>query len=152
MDVLVIRKSLGMTQAEFAQAIGVDKSVVYKYEHGLLSPSKRRQKIIEQLISPEDKDDTSYEDSNSTEIRMNGYIRRLLVSGANGLCELCGNEAPFMDKEGRPYLKPYMVNKSENDVVRCYVVLCPNCFDKIKVLSFSDDIELLKKKASDHNY
>ena len=69
MDVLKIRKSLRMTQAEFADAIGVDKSVVYKYEHGLLNPSKKRREKIDYIVSLGGKDtavvETEYFDNDA---------------------------------------------------------------------------------------
>ena len=87
MDVLKIRKSLRMTQAEFADAIGVDKSVVYKYEHGLLNPSKKRREKIDYIVSLGGKDtavvETEYFDNEAGKGRIvDGFIRRLMITGS----------------------------------------------------------------------
>lgn len=158
MNIREIRKSLGMTQAEFAAAIGVDKSVVYKYEHGLLYPSRKRQEKIDYLVSLGGKATVVVEAENFESEAGKGrivdaYIRRLLIMGSSGCCELCGAKAPFLDKDERPYLCVYIVDKdSEEDITRRSVVLCPNCHAKVNVLADEEEINTLKKKAAEHNY
>ncbi|MCR5095920.1 MAG: helix-turn-helix domain-containing protein [Erysipelotrichaceae bacterium] len=158
MDVLKIRKSLGMTQAEFAEAIGVDKSVVYKYEHGILNPPKKRRERIDFIASLGGKDSSliemEYSDEEAVKDRVtDGIIRRLMIIGANGCCELCGSKAPFLDKNKRPYLCLYITdNDKKKDVTRRCVALCPNCLARINVLADENEINTLKNKADQHNY
>ena len=113
MDILKIRKSLGMTQKEFGDAIGVDKSVVYKYEHGLAKPPRKRMERIDLLVSIKGgpdllveckSKDTSYKD------RLLSYAKLLILMGCDGCCEKCGEDAPFRDKDNRPYLLFYKVD------------------------------------------
>lgn len=158
MDVLKIRKSLGMTQAEFAEAIGVDKSVVYKYEHGKLNPPKKRRERIDFIVSLGGKDSSvvemEYADTNAGTGRVvDGFIRRLIITGAGGCCELCGAKAPFLDKDQRPYLCLYITdNDKDKDITHRCVALCPNCHAKINVRADEEDISKLKDIASGHNY
>ena len=49
---------------------------------------------------------------------------------ANGVCERCKNDAPFLRKDGRPYLevhhKTHLANGGEDSVENA-TALCPNC-------------------------
>lgn|GEM_PF-6263551 len=154
MDVLKIRKSLGMTQAEFASAIGVDKSVVYRYEHGLISPSKEKRDRIDYIVSVGGKDLLLETRSEAVKSDVSDkYIRRLMIMGSDGCCELCGQNAPFTDKENRPFLYLYVTDNNEDvDITHRCVTLCPNCYAKVNVLKNAEDIESLKKKAEQHRY
>lgn len=160
MNILTIRKMLGMTQKEFADAIGVDKSVVFKYEHGLTKPSKKRIERINHLLSCAGFG-TCVEELVFGEAQpdhliayQSDIVRRLIIKGADGCCELCGEKAPFLDKDGRPYLCLHTIDRynREINVVNNSVVLCPNCNAKISVLGDEKDITLLKEKALKHNY
>ena len=49
---------------------------------------------------------------------------------ANGICQRCKNKAPFITKDGRPYLEVHhKKHLSENgpDVPENVIALCPNC-------------------------
>ena len=67
-----------------------------------------------------------------------------------GICELCGEKAPFCDADGTPYLKKYLIRRpslvglDEPDNV---AFLCPNCYDKMKVLNRPEDIEAIRKNV-----
>jgi hypothetical protein len=53
-----------------------------------------------------------------------------VLDRANGICELCGKEAPFINSLGQPFLEVHhIIPLSENgpDVVDNAVGLCPNC-------------------------
>ena len=67
---------------------------------------------------------------------------------ANGICDLCGNSAPFFDKDGVPYLESHHVitlAAGGPDVIYNTVALCPNCHRKIHMLDSVEDFEFLKK-------
>lgn len=156
MDILKIRKSLGMTQKEFGDAIGVDKSVVYKYEHGLAKPPKKRMERIDYLVSTKcgtaslvefEPKDTSYKD------RLLTYAKLLILMKCDGCCEMCGEDAPFRDKDDRPYLLFYKVDDDNDlDPIHHYVALCPNCHAEMMVLDNSQQKEKLKRIAQQHNF
>lgn len=49
---------------------------------------------------------------------------------ANGVCELCGDDAPFLDKDGFPFLEVHHVRFLAHggpDVIQNASALCPNC-------------------------
>lgn len=158
MDIREIRKSLGMTQQEFADAIGVDKTVVYKYERGLTKPSKKRIEQIDHLLKLNGDEDTVIEitrhDNNSQSRVVDNYIRRLIILGANGHCELCGKSAPFLDKDNRPFLCMHIVdNKNlKVDITQRCVALCPECNARVGALGSEEEIKILKDKAKQHYY
>jgi hypothetical protein len=74
------------------------------------------------------------------------HVQKYVVVGAKGRCELCDSEAPFVDREGHPYLevhhmKPLAVGGS--DQVSNAVALCPNCH---RAIHFAADATKLSKK------
>lgn len=61
---------------------------------------------------------------------------------AKGICDLCGVNAPFLDKEGVPYLETHHVITLASggpDVIYNTVALCPNCHRKIHMIDSVDD-------------
>ena len=69
---------------------------------------------------------------------------------ANGICQLCGNRAPFQDKQGHPYLEVHHViwlSRGGADKLSNAVALCPNCHSKMHIVDDEQDIALLLEKA-----
>lgn len=67
---------------------------------------------------------------------------------ANGVCELCGNPAPFMDRKGQPYLEAHHVvwlSRGGKDSTENTVALCPNCHTRMHVLDDSQDVTKLMR-------
>lgn len=67
---------------------------------------------------------------------------------ANGICQLCKQPAPFIDKKGNPYLELHHVvwlSRGGEDSTTNTVALCPNCHTKMHVLDRKEDVEKLKK-------
>ena len=83
------------------------------------------------------------------------YIRDAFVAEyakrrANGICQLCGQKAPFSNKEGKPYLECHhiqWISEGGSDTVENTVALCPNCHRKMHVLNLSSDREKLLNQA-----
>ena len=78
----------------------------------------------------------------------NQYIAEYTKERANGICDLCGEEAPFKDKTGRPYLESHhVITLAEDgpDAIFNTVAICPNCHRKIHVLNKKEDMEKLSK-------
>ena len=78
----------------------------------------------------------------------NQYISEFTKERANGVCDLCGKEAPFKDKNGKPYLESHhVVTLAENgpDAIYNTVAICPNCHRKIHVLNKKEDMDKLAK-------
>ena len=69
---------------------------------------------------------------------------------ANGYCDLCGKEAPFFDKNGKPYLEAHHIewlSKGGSDTADNIVALCPNCHRKMHSLSLDEDVKKLKSRV-----
>ena len=78
----------------------------------------------------------------------NQYIAEFTKARAKGICDLCGEEAPFKDKSGRPYLESHhVITLAEDgpDAIYNTVAICPNCHRKIHVLNNKEDMRKLTK-------
>jgi 5-methylcytosine-specific restriction protein A len=74
------------------------------------------------------------------------HVKRL----AKGICDLCGEEAPFIDKKKRPYLECHHIQhlaKGGDDAISNAVALCPNCHRKMHTLNRKGDIETLQVRV-----
>ncbi len=118
----------------------------------------------EEEFSEQDKDNlykTAREKSNSAEENQDGqivttkvYKRDASVSAyvkmrADGKCDMCGMEAPFFDKKGKPYLEEHHVIRLADggeDSIDNAVALCPNCHRKIHVVGTDTMIDALMKR------
>lgn len=81
----------------------------------------------------------------------NKYVARYAKERADGICQLCEQEAPFNDKEGKPYLECHHIkwlSEGGDDSLENTVALCPNCHRKMHVVNDSADREFLRKKAA----
>lgn len=77
----------------------------------------------------------------------NSYIAAYVVRRANGLCQLCGNLAPFIKPNGTPFLEVHHIQWLSDgglDVSDNTVALCPNCHRKMHVLNLKEDKDFLK--------
>ena len=83
------------------------------------------------------------------QIVRNPYIAEYAKQRANGVCQLCGKLAPFLDKDGKPYLESHhiiwLANGGE-DSVKNTIALCPNCHKKMHVVADEKDVAVLLEK------
>lgn len=73
---------------------------------------------------------------------------------ANGYCQLCENEAPFIDMNGEPYLECHhldWLSKGGKDSIDNCVALCPNCHRKMHAINDPNDIKALRATLEDLN-
>ena len=66
---------------------------------------------------------------------------------AKGVCQLCGQPAPFRDKQGSPYLESHHIvwlSNGGEDTIENSVALCPNCHKKMHVVNDPNDVKKLK--------
>lgn len=80
----------------------------------------------------------------------NSNVAEIVKRKADGICDLCGNEAPFKDKAGHPYLETHHIewlSRGGEDSLENTVALCPNCHRKMHILDMREDKKLLKNKA-----
>jgi len=64
------------------------------------------------------------------EFNRNPFVKELTLRRAKGVCERCGSTAPFITKNGRPYLEVHhkkMLSEGGEDTLKNTIALCPNC-------------------------
>jgi len=177
MRIKEIRKSRNMTQKELANAIGVNYTVISRYEVGAVNPPSNRLEAIakaldvsvDALFSQEDKTDNkpeleeeTYEHGNLEEYKQIDSDRiiyykfkesKYLIALVKGICELCGNPAPFINTDGIPFLEIHHIkwlSEGGTPTIDNTVALCPNCHRRVHMLNSPYDIEKLKEAAAHH--
>ena len=107
---------------------------------------KNRAKIAESKLVSTKEVKTIYRERNQ-------YISEHTKERANGICDLCGKEAPFKDKNGIPYLESHhVITLAENgpDAIYNTVAICPNCHRKVHLLHDKKDINKLIYAIKDY--
>jgi|GEM_PF-1852579 len=92
------------------------------------------------------KEKSSPKQTTSLKYDRNGYVAAYALKRANGLCQLCGNSAPFIRNNGSPYLEVHHIqwlSRDGPDNIENTVALCPNCHRKMHILGLQDDIDFL---------
>jgi len=72
---------------------------------------------------------------------------------AKGICQLCDSPAPFIKKDGTPFLEVHHIqslSEGGEDTLRNCVALCPNCHRKVHALKKPTDLKKLIFAASNH--
>jgi len=70
---------------------------------------------------------------------------------AQGKCDLCGQNAPFLDKKNVPFLETHHIqwmSKGGLDTIDNTAALCPNCHRRMHHLNLDQDVTFLKNKVS----
>jgi len=83
----------------------------------------------------------------------NPAVCELAKRRAGGKCQLCGDDAPFRNRDGEPYLETHHVkplSEGGEDSILNTVALCPNCHRKMHVLGKEDDKIHLIRKATEN--
>lgn len=79
-------------------------------------------------------------------------VKQYTLKRANGICDLCNKEAPFVNSKGEPYLESHhVVSLSDNgkDSIVNTVALCPNCHRKMHYAKDKKkDLNKLKEKLN----
>lgn len=79
----------------------------------------------------------------------NPYVAGLARMNASGICQLCGNKAPFKNKDGDPYLEVHHIewlSDGGKDIIENTTALCPNCHKKMHIRNLEKDKMILKNK------
>jgi predicted restriction endonuclease len=79
------------------------------------------------------------------------YQRKAIVAEyakrrANGICQLCHQPAPFIDRQERPFLEAHHIvwlSKGGEDIPENTAALCPNCHRKMHLLNLQIDRETI---------
>jgi len=73
-------------------------------------------------------------------------VKAWVLQAANGLCEGCGNPAPFIGTDGLPYLEVHHVMplaSHGSDKTTNAVALCPNCHRRCHYAKDRDEFKLM---------
>lgn len=74
----------------------------------------------------------------------------ILLKRSKGLCELCGDTAPFESPPGIPYLETFHFLKGSFPRTKLIeVALCPNCNQKMIKLNLNIDRKTLEKRIKE---
>lgn len=168
MNIRELRKRKGITQKELAHAVQISSSVLSRYENGEIIPSQDRlNAIADYLDFPRESlkaaqqssitqviDDTIYQVSYDEDLNADRYIIvdtpvliETLRLRSKSKCELCGQEAPFINTDGTPYLELHHIVpllRGGQPTPDNSVLLCVNCHNKIHRLGNPSDLEKLK--------
>ena len=87
----------------------------------------------------------------TTQYERDPYVAEYVKKRAAGDCELCSTPAPFITKNGFPYLEAHHIvwlSEGGDDSVQNTVALCPNCHRKMHSLNLASDLKKLQMKAT----
>ena len=71
------------------------------------------------------------------------YVARYVHVRADGICECCGKQAPFFEKDGTPHLELYYITDKNGmlvDSINNVAALCPNCRNELEILKNEDTV------------
>jgi 5-methylcytosine-specific restriction protein A len=90
-------------------------------------------------------------DKNTTTFNRNIYISEYVKRRAKGICQLCNNPAPFIGRDGKPFLESHHIEWLSNggdDSTQNTVAICPNCHRKMHNICLAKDVKKLKAAVS----
>ncbi|WP_160114700.1 HNH endonuclease signature motif containing protein [Aquimarina sp. AU474] len=73
-------------------------------------------------------------DSTSSNTKRSHIIKTYALSRANGKCESCNDDAPFLKRNGQPYLEVHHIIELSNggsDSPQNVAAICPNCHKRV---------------------
>ena len=111
---------------------------------------KLNTKQIKRLAESKKETAQSYRITETKSIERDEYIKLYALERADGNCQLCDKPAPFLKKNGSPYLEVHHINYLANkgsDTIDNVAALCPNCHRKMHSLELERDVDKLKKLA-----
>lgn len=82
------------------------------------------------------------------------YVVELARHLADGICQLCKKDAPFISKDNKPFLEVHHIewlSEGGSDIIENTIALCPNCHRKIHNLRNKKDIDICKKSIELYN-
>lgn len=119
----VLNMSTSMTMKEYDKQLS--KEVAFSSS---LSSQERLRRIALQLREPQRIKVITTQYKRSSDVIVEALLR------ANGVCEICGNSAPFKKaSDGSPYLEVHHVlplSQGGADILENVLAICPNCHRK----------------------
>ncbi len=151
-DVDGINRKVWLFPLKLINNIPIEKNLL---EYNKTLKSKKARKMTQ--LELKDKIKNKTKPSTRTVISKT-YVRDELVSQyaknrANGICDLCGSNAPFNDSHGNPYLECHHIkwlSDGGEDSLYNTVALCPNCHKKMHICNLDEDIHKLLNKIKNY--
>lgn len=117
--------------------------------------NEARQLSLTEILArakPKEKIQTTTTDRKKDYYERSEYLRFYALKRAQGVCEGCGQPAPFLNKAGEPYLEVHNVRRLSDggpDDPAWVVALCPNCHSRAHHGQDGKELnEMLKNKGS----
>lgn len=130
------------------QSTNIDISLIQaNYERKAKQAKKLDSQALFERVKASQSDKISVRSAVTTVYERNVYVAEYAKRRANGICQLCGKQAPFKDKNGEPYLETHHIqwlSRGGTDTIDNVVALCPNCHRRMHVLDLEEDKEKLK--------
>lgn len=160
MSIREVRRRKNITQKQLADAIGVNYTVISKYESGKVSPpSGRLARIAEVLgVSVDELIESQKPSDSAASIRATRFrkmwsspsdqellskLYKDAIERSNGHCEMCGTQAPFHTADGQPYLEAHILYSRRSDGSSApakMIALCPYCNVRAGFLNDEDAV------------
>ena len=150
LDELRMKESID-SDTNLAKSLGVTRGYISLIRMG---KKKLSQRLAEDVYRRLGRENQSYLiESSIVEYKIRSrsnnllMLRQLVIDRASGICQLCDSQAPFLDRNGRPYLEIHHVKPLSlggKHAADNLVALCPNCHQKMWVNPMQVDEERLK--------
>jgi 5-methylcytosine-specific restriction protein A len=118
-------------------------------EKAFLAKAKKARRLSDQEVenrAQNAKKRTGQRSITSKQHDRDPWVAEHAKRAANGVCQLCENDAPFKNKAGEPFLETHHIiwlAKGGEDTINNTVALCPNCHKKMHILNSKKDIQIL---------
>ena len=128
--------------------IQVDIDTLREYENEIKKKARKlSDEELEKRVKEGSKSKVSTRSTKTQSYLRDPYVVEYSKRRANGICQLCGEKAPFDDTNGDPYFEVHHIvwlSEGGEDTIENTVALCPNCHRKVHVVNDKSDVKKLK--------
>jgi len=127
-----------------------DKEIVEAAE---VKGTKRARKMSDEELKERAKTSSGRvgrRNTSTVHYQRDAFVAEYAKRWANGICQLCEQEAPFENINREPYLETHHIEwlaHGGEDTIYNTVALCPNCHKKMHVVDDENDVTVLKDKV-----
>ena len=126
----------------------IDENILQEHEDRKIRQARKMSTAeLENRAKNNQGENVSVRNVKSTSYIRDPYVSEYAKRIAEGKCRLCGGNAPFSDREGKPYLETHHIDwlsKGGADTIENTVALCPNCHRKMHIINSEKDVQKLK--------
>ena len=142
-----VMRKVWMSPVKPATPISVDLAAYQSYAE---AQQKQAEKLSDDALARHvkgtEKQKAAQRDVTSSVYVRDPYVAEYAKRRAKGICQLCGQPAPFWDQKGRPYLESHHIewlSQGGADTTDNTVALCPNCHKKMHIVNNPEDVQKL---------